>query len=178
MSKPRPSAIVLVTSFVFIFGLSLIASSAAAQGLASVALPKSGPDPVAVYHAKVREAVESVLHDLTESLSRRDSIAARDLYTGNARSVMGDQPEAVTASAIVKQLFKTPLAGAQFTVTVDDFDMSSELAFVSAVVVARVNETDIAPQYIRSLFVFRFDDWHDRWQIREQFVDYRVAGRH
>jgi hypothetical protein len=84
----------------------------------------------------------------------------------------------VTAGAVVKQLFKTPLAGAQLAVTIDDFDMSGELAFVSAVVVARVNETDIAPVYIRSLFVFRFDDWHNRWQVREQFVDYHPAPRH
>jgi ketosteroid isomerase-like protein len=154
---------------------SLVASPLGAQGIAAVAVPKSGENAVAVYRAKVRELVTTLLQNWTESLERKDSVAVASVYVANARSFLGDLPEAATAAEVVKQLFKTPLAGGQLAITVDDFDMSGDLAFVTSVLVAKIGPADSAPAYIRSLFVFHFDDWHNRWQVREQFLDWRGA---
>jgi hypothetical protein len=143
-----------------------------AQGIAAIAVPKSDENSEAAYHAKVREAVTMVLQNLSESLQRRDSASTAAAYTRNARSFIGNRPEAVTAAAVVKQLFATPLAGSHLALTVDDFDMSSELAFVSGVLVSQSEREDSAPSYIRSLFVLKFDDWHNRWQVREQILNW------
>ena len=149
--------------------------NAQAQGLAGVALGKTGDNAVAVYHAKVRELVTTLLQKWTESLEHKDTVVTASMYTANARSFMGDLPEAATAAAVVKQLYKTTLPGAQLALTVDDFEMSGDLAFVTSVLVAKVDAPDAAPSYIRSLFVFRFDDWRNKWQVREQFLDWRPA---
>jgi ketosteroid isomerase-like protein len=148
------------------------ASSLEAQGLADVAVPKSGASPVAVYRAKVRESVTAALQLWAKSLEHRDSAAIAATYTANARSVIGDAPEAITAGAIVSQLYKTPLAGAFVDVTVKDFDMSGDLAFVSTILIVPSRPGDSTPAFHQSLFVFRFDDWHNRWQVREQFIDW------
>jgi ketosteroid isomerase-like protein len=79
----------------------------------------------------------------------------------------------VTAAAVVKQLYSSSLAGSRLMLTVDDFDMSGELAFVSGVLVSQSDAQDSAPSYIRALFVLRFDDWHNRWQVREQILNWR-----
>ncbi|HEV7388301.1 MAG TPA: hypothetical protein VGN73_06805 [Gemmatimonadaceae bacterium] len=144
-----------------------------AQGLASVAIPKTGENSEVAYHAKVREAVTLVLQNWTEALQRRDSVGTAATYTKNARSFVGDRPEAVSSAAVVKQLFATSLAGSHLALTVDDFDMSGELAFVSGVLVAQNDSGDSAPLFIRSVFVLRFDDWRNRWQVREQILNYR-----
>jgi hypothetical protein len=158
--------------------LSVVVTAGAldAQGLASVAIPKSGDNPTAVYHAKVREELTSVLQKWTESLARRDSVATASAYAANARSLLGDQGEAVSPAAVVKQLYKTQLAGAQLAITVDDFDMSGELAFVTCILVAKTGASDAPPTLVRSVFVFRFDDWHNRWRVREQVIDWRGTG--
>jgi len=180
MSKPSVRFLARVPnrSFLIFLALAFTAHSAHAQnqGLAGVALGRPADNAVAVYHAKVREQVTTLLQKWTESLAHRDSAATASIYTANARSFMGNLPEAATAEAIVKQLYKTTLPGAQLALTVDDFEMSGELAFVTSVLVAKVDAPDAAPSYIRSLFVFRFDDWHNRWQVREQFLDWRPAG--
>ena len=68
------SAVVCIHRFTFSFlVVSLAARSLGAQGLASVAVPKSGENPTAVYHAKVREAITTVLQSWTESLEKKDS---------------------------------------------------------------------------------------------------------
>ena len=159
-------------SIAIFFGLVCVTSSLRAQGLASLAVPKTGENSEAAYHAKVREAVTMVLQDWTESLQRRDSVGTAATYTMNARSFIGDRPEAVTAPAVVKQLFATSLAGSHLALTVDDFDMSGELAFVSGVLVAQSDSGDSAPVFIRSVFVLRFDDWRNRWQVREQILNW------
>jgi len=166
------------TSIPLVLVLVFTASSAHAQnqGLAGVALGRPGDNAVAVYHAKVREQVTTLLQKWTESLEHRDSLTTASIYTANARSFMGNLPEAASADAVVKQLYRTTLPGAQLALTVDDFEMSGELAFVTSVLVAKANAPDAAPSYIRSLFVFRFDDWHNRWQVREQFLDWRPAS--
>jgi ketosteroid isomerase-like protein len=146
-----------------------------AQGIAAVALPKSGDDPTAIYHAKVREALTTVLQSWTESLEKKDSAAIASAYARNVRSLVGDGAEAVTPGAVVAQLYKTPLAGAQLTITVDDFDMSGEMAFVTCVLVAKSGPADSVPELVRSVFVFRFDDWHNRWQVREQIINLHGA---
>jgi len=168
-----------LTNFIPIF-LALVFTASPAhgqnQGLAGVALGKSGDNAVAVYHAKVREQVTTLLQKWTESLAHKDSATTTSIYTANARSFIGNLPEAATADAVVKQLYKTTLPGSQLALTVDDFEMSGELAFVTSVLVAKADAPDAAPSYIRSLFVFRFDDWHNRWQVREQFLDWRPAS--
>src|SRR4029079_9398494 len=114
-----------------VLALTVAAGAVDAQGLASVALPKSGDDPTAIYHAKVREELTSALQKWVESLEHRDSVATASVYAANARSLIGDEGEAITPLAVVRQLYKPPLAGAQLAITVDDFDMSGELAFVT-----------------------------------------------
>jgi hypothetical protein len=158
-----------------ILALLVAASPLAGQGLASVAVPKSGDNPTAIYRAKVREALTTVLQNWTESLERKDSLATASAYAANARSLLGDAGEAVTPASVMRQLYKTPLAGAELAITVDDFDMSGDLAFVTCVLVAKTGPIDSAPSLIRSVFVFRFDDWHNRWQVREQVIDWRAT---
>ena len=172
MIKLRLAASWLPQSILFCLGIMLAASSIQAQGLADVAVPKSGASPVAVYRAKVRESVTAALQLWAKSLEHRDSAAIAATYTANARSVIGDAPEAVTAPAIVSQLYKTPLAGAFVDVTVKDFDMSGDLAFVSTILIVPNRPGDSIPTFHQSLFVFRFDDWHNRWQVREQLIDW------
>jgi ketosteroid isomerase-like protein len=152
--------------------LALPGSTLSAQGLASVAIPQSGLNVQAAYRAKVREDVTSVLQHLAESLGRRDSVGTASAYTENVRSFMGKVPEAITAAGVVSQLYKTPLAGAKIAITIDDFDMSGDLAFVTSVLVAK-DADDSVPVLVRSLFVFRFDDGKNRWRVREQFIDWR-----
>jgi hypothetical protein len=51
--------------------------------------------------------------------------------------------------------------------------MSGDMAFVSAVLIAPLSAGDAKPVFVQSLFVLRFDDWKERWQIRQQFIDWR-----
>jgi ketosteroid isomerase-like protein len=150
------------------------AGSLNAQGIAALAVPQSKENPIAVYHAKVREAVTTVLQNWTESLERKDSAATALAYTQDARSFIGNLPEAMSGADVVRQLYKTTLAGSQLAITVDDFEMSGDMAFVTSVLVAR-NAAGDAPAFIRSMFVFRFDDWKNRWQVRQQFLDWHGA---
>jgi len=153
-----------------VLALTVAAGAVDAQGLASVAIPKSGDDPTAIYHAKVREELTSALQKWVESLEHRDSVATASVYAANARSLLGAEGEAITPLGVVKQLYKTPLAGAQLAITVDDFDMSGELAFVTCILVAKTGDSDAAPKLVRSVFVFRFDDWRNQWKVREQVI--------
>jgi ketosteroid isomerase-like protein len=155
-----------------ILALAFVARSLQAQGLADVATGKKREDPLVAYHAKVRELITTTLQKWTESVQRRDSVATASAYAPNVRSFIGKLPEATTAAAVVQQLFKTSIAGAHLALTVDDFEMSGDLAFVTSILVAQ-GAPDTAPAYIRTLFVFRFDDSHDRWRVREQFIDWR-----
>lgn len=162
-------------SIALCLALAFATTSLNAQGIAAVAVPKSDENSEAAYHAKVREAVTIVLQNWTESLQRKDSLATASVYTRNARSFVGARPEAVSAPAVVRQLFATSLAGSHLALTVDDFDMSGELAFVSGVLVSQTDSGDSTPSFIRSLFVLRFDDWRNRWQVREQILNWREA---
>ena len=139
-----------------------------------VIVPKANTNPMAVYHARVREKVTTVLQQWAKSLEHKDTTATEAAYTANARSLIGDEPEAVTASAIVQQLYKTRLTGSPLEITVNDFDMSGDIAFVSTLLIAPSEHGDSVPTIVRSLFVFRYDDWRDRWQVREQFIDWRA----
>ena len=161
------------SSFILL-GLLFCASSLKAQGIMDVIVPKANTNPMAVYHAKVREKVTTVLQEWAKSLEHRDTTATAAAYTANARSLIGDEPEAVTASAIVQQLYKTRLTGSPLEITVNDFDMSGDIAFVSTLLIAPSEHGDTVPTIVRSLFVFRYDDWRDRWQVREQFIDWRA----
>jgi ketosteroid isomerase-like protein len=153
-----------------VLALTVAAGAVDAQGLASVALPKSGDDPTAIYHAKVREELTSALQKWVESLEHRDSVATASVYAANARSLLGAEGEAITPLGVVRQLYKTPLAGAQLAITVDDFDMSGDLAFVTCILVAKTGDSDATPKLVRSVFVFRFDDWRNQWKVREQVI--------
>jgi ketosteroid isomerase-like protein len=172
MKKSSVSCWLYVSASICI-ALLLITRSLEAQGIVDVIIPKSGASAEAVYRAKVRDSVTATLHKWAKSLEQRDSVAAAAAYTPNARSLMGDEPEAITAGAVVRQLFKTTLAGAYVDVSIQDFDMSGDLAFVSSVLLAPGPDRGAAPTLVRSLFIFRFDAWHDRWQVREQFIDLR-----
>lgn len=163
------------SSFVLL-GVLFSASSLSAQGIMDVIVPKANTNPIAVYHAKVREKVTTVLQQWAKSLEQRDTTATAAAYTANARSLIGDEPEAVTAPAIVQQLYKTRLSGNPLEITVNDFDMSGDIAFVSTLLIAPSEHLDSVPTIVRSLFVFRYDDWRDRWQVREQFIDWRPSA--
>ncbi|HJQ54563.1 MAG TPA: hypothetical protein VJ825_12045 [Gemmatimonadaceae bacterium] len=159
-----------------VLALTVAAGALDAQGLASVAIPKTGDNPTAVYHAKVREELTTVLQKWTESLERRDSVATASAYAANARSLLGDLGEALTPLGVVRQLYTTPIAGAQLAITVDDFDMSGELAFVTCILVVKTGAADVPPALVRSVFVFRFDDWHNQWKVREQVIHWMDSG--
>lgn len=159
-----------------VLALTVAAGALDAQGLAAVAIPRTGDDPTAVYHAKVREELTTALQKWAESLERRDSVATASAYAANARSLFGDLGEAITPLGVVRQLYKTPLAGAELAITVDDFDMSGDLAFVTCILVAKTESTDAAPKLVRSVFVFRFDDWRNQWKVREQIISWRDLG--
>lgn len=155
-----------------LFALLSCSTSLRAQGLASIAVPRENINPEVAYHAKVREAVTLVLQNWAQALEAKDSVATARTYTANARSHIGELPESTSPLGVVRQLFATPLAGSHMAITIDDFDMSGELAFVTGTVVAYKGD-DSAPAYVRSLFIFRFDDWRNRWQVREQFLNWR-----
>ena len=156
--------------------LSLMVSSAplAAQGIVDMVVPHDGANSeTARYHAKVREQISAMLQQWAQSIERKDSVALAATYTPNARSIIGREPEGSTPLGVVSQMFNTTLAGAHVDVTVEDFDMSGDMAFVSAVLIAPLSAEDTKPVFVQSLFVLRFDDWKERWQIRQQYIDWR-----
>jgi ketosteroid isomerase-like protein len=156
--------------------LALMVSAAplAAQGIVDMVVPRDGANSeTARYHAKVREQISAMLQRWAQSIERKDSVALAANYTPNSRSVIGREPEASTPLGVVSQMFTTTLAGAHVDITVEDFDMSGDMAFVSAVLIAPLSADDAKPVFVQSLFVLRFDDWKERWQIRQQFIDWR-----
>jgi len=158
--------------------ISFVAAPLGAQGIVDMIVPHTGANAeTAAYHARVREQIASMLGRWGEALKQRDSLALAANYTPNARSVVGRSPEGVSPLGVVRQLFGTSLAGSHVDVTVEDFDMSGDMAFVSAVLIAPASTTDAAPVFVQSLFVLRFDDWKERWQIREQFIDWREQNQ-
>jgi len=149
-----------------------------AQGIVDMIVPHAGVNAeTAAYHARVRDEITSMLGRWGASVKNKDSVALAANYTPNARSIVGRSPEGVTPLGVVRQLFGTSLAGSHVDVTVEDFDMSGDMAFVSAVLIAPASASDAAPVFVQSLFVLRFDDWKERWQIREQFIDWREQTR-
>jgi ketosteroid isomerase-like protein len=160
--------------FSAIVTLSLSAAPLSAQGIVDMIVPHTGANAeTAAYHARVRDQITAMLGRWGESLKNKDSLALAANYTPNARSIVGRSPEGVSPLGVVRQLFGTSLAGSHVDVTVEDFDMSGDMAFISAVLIAPASASDAAPVFIQSLFVLRFDDWKERWQIREQFIDWR-----
>lgn len=155
--------------------LLLIATPLEAQNVADLAAGKRPDNAAAVYRARVRQSVTSALEQWTEAMQRGDSAAAASIYTENARSYIEDLPDAENKSAVMSQLFKTSLPRAQMSLTIEDFDVGGEMAFVTSLIVAQ-RPGDPAPVRIRSVFIFRFDNWHSLWQVREQFFDYRQAS--
>ena len=152
----------------------LSAAPLSAQGIVDMIVPHTGTNAeTAAYHARVREQIASLLGRWGEALKQKDSLGLAANYTPNARSIVGRSPEGVSPLGVVRQLFATSLAGSHVDVTVEDFDMSGDMAFVSAVLIAPASASDAAPVFVQSLFVLRFDDWKERWQIREQFIDWR-----
>jgi len=150
------------------------AAPLSAQGIVDMVVPHSGVNAETVaYHARVRDQITSMLGRWAESLMNKDSLALAVNYAPNARSIVGRSPEGVSPLGVVRQLLSTSLAGSHIDVTVEDFDMSGDMAFVSAVLIAPASASDAAPVFVQSLFVLRFDDWKERWQIREQFIDWR-----
>ncbi|HJQ11342.1 MAG TPA: hypothetical protein VJ840_09965 [Gemmatimonadaceae bacterium] len=170
--RHNPRRLAVWSAFSF---LALCATTtASAQGIVDMVVPHAGPNAeTSAYHAKVQEQIGSMLRKWAESLQKKDSVALSSAYTPNARSVVGRAPEGVSPLGVVQQLFGTSLAGAHVDITVEDFDMSGDMAFVSAVLIAPSAPDDPAPVFVQSLFVLRFDDWHERWQIRQQFIDWR-----
>lgn len=154
--------------------LAAFAAPLAAQGIVDMVVPHDGVNAeTARYHAKVREQIGGMLRQWAEAIERKDSVALAANYTANARSVIGREPEGSTPLGVVSQMFTTTLAGAHVDITVEDFDMSGDMAFVSAVLIAPLSPDDAKPVFVQSLFVLRFDDWRERWQIRQQYIDWR-----
>lgn len=154
--------------------LVIYANPATAQGIVDMVVPHDGVNAeTARYHAKVREQIGGVLQRWAQAIEQKDSLALAATYTPNARSVIGREPEGSTPLGVVTQIFNTTLGGAHVDVTVEDFDMSGDMAFVSAVLIAPLSPDDAKPVFVQSLFVMRFDDWKERWQIRQQFIDWR-----
>lgn len=157
-----------------IFALAAAATPLHAQGIVDMVVPHEGMNAeTAAYHAKVRDRIGSVLQVWAGAIERKDSVALAATYTPNAHSIVGREPEGMSPLGIVNQIFSTELGGAHVDVTVEDFDMSGDMAFVSAVLIVPASSADAKPVFVQSLFVFRFDDWRERWQIREQFIDWR-----
>ena len=164
----------LIKPAALIFALVATTTPLCAQGIVDMVVPRDGVNAeTAAYHAKVREQIGTVLQSWARAIERKDSVGVAANYTPNARSIVGREPEGITPLGIVTQIFSTGLAGAHMDVTVEDFDMSGDMAFVSAVLITPASSTDSAPVFVQSLFVFRFDDWKERWQIREQYIDWR-----
>lgn len=154
--------------------LLLSATPLAAQGIVDMVVPHEGVNAeTAAYHAKVREQIASVLQSWAGAIERKDSVALAGNYTPNAHSIIGREPEGTTPLGIASQIFSTGLAGSHIDVTVEDFDMSGDIAFVSAVLIAPSSASDPSPVFVQSLFVLRFDDWKGRWQIRAEVIDWR-----
>ena len=167
-------SIPIVKPAALILALAAATTPLCAQGIVDMVVPRDGVNAeTAAYHAKVREQIGSVLQAWARGIERKDSVAVAANYTPNARSIVGREPEGITPLGIVTQIFSAGLAGAHMDVTVEDFDMSGDMAFVSAVLITPASSTDSAPVFVQSLFVFRFDDWKERWQIREQYIDWR-----
>jgi len=166
--KSTPTLLALVLALV------PLATPLAAQNVADLAAGKRPDNAAAVYRARVRQSVTAALQHWTEAMQRGDSAGAASIYTDNARSYIEDLPDAENKSAVISQLFKTSLAGAQLSLTIEDFDVGGEMAFVTSRIVAQ-RPGDPAPVQLRSVFIFRFDNWHSVWQVREQFFDYRAA---
>ena len=161
-------------AFTAVISALSLAAPLRAQGIVDMVVPHTGVNAeTAAYHARVREQITSMLGRWSQSLKNKDSVALATNYTPNARSIVGRSPEGVSPLGVVRQLFATSLAGSHVDVTVEDFDMSGDMAFVSAVLIAPASASDAAPVFVQSLFVLRFDDWKERWQIREQFIDWR-----
>jgi ketosteroid isomerase-like protein len=167
-------AIHLLKSAPALLALVVTATSLEAQGIADLATGKHPENAAAVYRARVRQTITATLQQWTEAMRRGDSAGAASMYTDNARSYIEDLPDAEKRAEVMTQLFKTTLPGAQISLTIEDFDVGGEMAFVSSLIVAQ-RPTDPAPVRIRSVFIFRFDDWRSKWQVREQFFDYRAA---
>ena len=156
--------------------IGILSTPLRAQGIVDMVVPHQGVNAeTAAYHAKVRDKIGAVLQAWARAVERKDSVALASNYTPNAHSIVGREPEAMSPLGIVNQIFSTGLAGGHIDVTVEDFDMSGDMAFVSAVLIAPASSSDSAPVFVQSLFVFRFDDWKERWQIREQFIDWRTS---
>ena len=154
--------------------LAIYASTLTAQGIVDMVVPHDGVNAeTARYHAKVRDQIGGVLQRWAQAIEQKDSVALAATYTANARSVIGREPEGSTPLGVVTQIFNTSLGGAHVDVTVEDFDMSGDMAFVSAVLIAPLSPDDAKPVFVQSLFVLRFDDWRGRWQIRQQYIDWR-----
>jgi ketosteroid isomerase-like protein len=173
MRKLPSSAAWLNKSFPLFLAFLMAASSLQAQGIMDVIIPNSAGKPEAIYRAKVRDSVTAALQKWARSLEQRDTAATEAAYATNARSVIGDQGEALTARDIVNQVYKTPLAGAYIDLSIKDFDMSGDLAFASAIMLAPSATGDPLPTSVSALFVFKFDAWHNKWQVRQQFIDWR-----
>ena len=175
MRKISSSAAWLHKSTPLILALILGASSLEAQGIVDVIIPNSGAKPEAVYRAKVRDSVTAVLQKWARSLEQRDTAATALAYATNARSIVADQGEALNPRDIVNQVYKTPLAGSYIDLSIKDFDMSGDLAFVSAMMLAPSASGDPIPTSVSALFVFKFDAWHNKWLVRQQFIGWRVG---
>ncbi len=165
----------LLKSATALLALVLIATPLAAQNVADLAAGKRPDNAAAVYRARVRQSVTSALQRWTEAMQRGDTAGAASIYTDNVRSYIEDLPDAENKSAVMSQLFRTSLPGAQVSLTIEDFDVGGEMAFVTSLIVAQ-RPGDPAPVRIRSVFIFRFDNWHSVWQVREQLFDYRPAS--
>ena len=169
LSARHRSVVALVAA-----ALVLCSGSVSAQGIVDMVVPHEGVNAeTAAYHAKVRSQIASVLQSWAKAVEGEDSVALASNYTPNAHSIIGREPEGTSPLGIVSQIFATGLARSHIDVTVEDFDMSGDMAFVSAVLIAPSSASDPAPVFVQSLFVLRFDDWKQRWQIREQFIDWR-----
>jgi ketosteroid isomerase-like protein len=172
MIKVSSSAAWLYKSALLILAVFLGSSSLEAQGMMDVIIPKSG-NPEAIYRAKVRDSVTVALQKWARSVEQRDTAATASAYAANARSVVGDEGEALNSRDIVNQVYKTPLAGSYVDLSVKDFDMSGDLAFVSAIMLTPSTSGNPLPTSVSALFVFKFDAWHNKWQVRQQFIDWK-----
>jgi ketosteroid isomerase-like protein len=170
----RPGAGYRSVATLFAAALFLSAAPLSAQGIVDMVVPHEGVNSeTAAYHAKVRNQIASMLQSWAKAVERGDSAALAGNYTPNAHSIIGREPEGATPLGIASQIFSTGLGSSHIDVTVEDFDMSGDMAFVSAVLIAPSSTSDTRPVFVQSLFVLRFDDWKQRWQIREQFIDWR-----
>ena len=155
------------------------AADACAQVLPGVGMAtRTAQSEIGAYRARVQHDLATVLNRWGELAEQKDSTGLVPLYTSNARGIAGGGPaDAWGPRDVVSQLWNLSLAGAHLYVVIDDFDMSSDMAYVSTVVtVNQITPAGVPTKGLaHAVFVF-VSDSHGLWRIRSQSISFPKDG--